>query len=737
MGNMRKLICTSAIALLAEGHMLALAQASDPAAPEQEEETRSLPKVVITARKQPETALEAPISVTAFDASTLTNQGIADISAVALRTPGMTYGNFGDNKLSPTSLRGIVGDAGSAGADPAVGYYLDEVFLGQGVGASVDLFDLARVEVLRGPQGTLFGRNAIGGAVSYTTARPTPEFEARLEADAGNYDYYRVGAVVSGPLAGETVMGRFAMLKTERSGTSDNLVLGEDTNTLGSWSARGQLLFDLGTDTEWLVSADYKEIDQEPLVFETLSYEAGTTFDAVIDLFGAERNADPFDRDVYSDIVSEETAEVWGIASNFSTTIGAVDLVNITSYREHDYYSRADTDRSALAWLYDGDPETVERFSSELRLSWSGGDFDWILGAYYYEQNAANLSFVEVGSDLADLLGAPEAAGAQSGSDAQLDTTSIAAFASVTWNLSDKLDVTFGGRYTSEEKSIDYVQSDAFDLLGGDFAVSGSDDWAEFTPTANLRYRFTPETIGYVTVSSGFKSGGYNDALGDANGISFDPETLWNYEAGLKGELFDGSLQASVAAFYMDWSDIQVTTDNPNTPLYDPQIFNAGAAHSTGLEIELLSQLTDALQVGFNGAIQEAEYDEGVLADGTPLRKIPFAPDYTANLNAQYDAALTSTLDWFARGEILARGESYLTDDNQQDGHVEASTMVNLSAGFGASDGAWRLSVWGRNIGDEELKQRLFDLSGTDVVGQKFIALNDPATYGVKLILRY
>ena len=187
----------------------------------------------------------------------------------------------------------------------------------------------------------------------------------------------------------------------------------------------------------------------------------------------------------------------------------------------------------------------------------------------------------------------------------------------------------------------------------------------------------------------------------------------------------------------MDWSDIQVTTDNPNTPLYDPQIFNAGAAHSTGLEIELLSQLTDALQVGFNGAIQEAEYDEGVLADGTPLRKIPFAPDYTANLNAQYDAALTSTLDWFARGEILARGESYLTDDNQQDGHVEASTMVNLSAGFGASDGAWRLSVWGRNIGDEELKQRLFDLSGTDVVGQKFIALNDPATYGVKLILRY
>lgn len=737
MGNMRKLICTSAIALLAEGQLLAMAQSPDVAAPEQEEETRSLPKVVITARKQQETAMEAPISVTAFTADSLVNQGIADISAIALRTPGMAYGNFGDNKLSPTSLRGIVGDSGSAGADPAVGYYLDEVFLGQGVGAAVDIFDLERVEVLRGPQGTLFGRNAIGGAVSYTTARPTNEFEARLEADVGNYDYYRLGGVVSGPIVGDKVMGRLAALTSERSGTSDNLVLGEDVNTQGSWSVRGQLLFDLGPETEWLLSADYKEVDQEPLIYETLVYDPATTFVTVMDLFGVDRNADPFDRDVYADQAPEETAELWGVASTFSTTIGGVDLVNITSYREHDYFNRADTDRSALSWLYDGDPETATRFSNELRLSGSAGDFDWIVGAYYYEQEASNLSFVEVGSDLADLLGVPEAAGARSGSDAQLDTTSMAAFASVTWNVSEKLDVTVGGRYTTEEKTIDYVQSDAFELLGGDFAVTGSDEWSEFTPTANLRYRFTPETIGYVTVSSGFKSGGYNDALGDANGISFDPETLWNYEAGLKGELFDGRMQASTALFYMDWSDIQVTTDNPNTPLFDPQIFNAGAAHSMGLELELLAQLTDNFQAGLNGAIQEAEYDEGVLADGTPLRQIPFAPDYTLNVFGEYNAPLTASLDWFARGEVISRGESYLTQDNQPDGRVDAYSLLNLSAGIGASDGSWRFSVWGKNLGDEDVKQRLFDLSGTDVVGQKFIILGDPTTYGVKLVLRY
>jgi iron complex outermembrane receptor protein len=401
---MQKIMWTSAIALLVSGQA-AFAQVSEPSQADAEEQTKSLEKVVVTARKQQETALEAPLSVTAFTADTLINEGISDPNAVALRTPGMAYGNFGDSKLSPTSLRGVVGSSGSAGADPAVGYYLDEVFLGQGVGAAVDLFDLQQVEVLRGPQGTLFGRNAIGGAVSYTTARPTNEFEARLEAEAGNYDYYRIGGVISGPIAKDRVMGRLAVLKNERGGTSTNLLTGEKVNTQGSWSARGQLLFDISDKTEWLLTADYKEIDQKPLIFETLSYTPGTTFDAVGGAFGITLNADPFDRKVLSDISPVETAELWGASSTFKTSIGGVDLINITSYREHDYYSRTDTDRSELSWIYDGDPETADRFSNELRLSWTSGALDWILGAYYYSQNTANLSYIEVGLRSCDYSG--------------------------------------------------------------------------------------------------------------------------------------------------------------------------------------------------------------------------------------------------------------------------------------------------------------------------------------------
>jgi len=156
--------------------------------------SRGVDIIVVTARKKEESAQETPISLTAFTSGMMERAGIADINDVALRTPGLTYGNYGDEKLSPISLRGVISSSGSAGSDPAVGIYLDEVFLGQGVGATIDFFDLERVEVLRGPQGTLFGRNTIGGVISYTTARPTEEFEASLEAEVGNYDARRIAA---------------------------------------------------------------------------------------------------------------------------------------------------------------------------------------------------------------------------------------------------------------------------------------------------------------------------------------------------------------------------------------------------------------------------------------------------------------------------------------------------------------------------------------------------------------
>lgn len=693
--------------------------------------------IIVTARRKAESLQDTPVSVTAFTSAMIERNGIVDINDIALRTPGLSYGNYGDEKLSPLSLRGVIGDSGSAGADPAVGIYLDEVFLGQGAGATLDLFDLETVEVLRGPQGTLFGRNTIGGLIHYRTAKPTDDFEAYVDLELGDYGRRRIGGAVSGPVFEGSVLGRLAFVRNQRDGTSYNAVLDEDVNTEDTWSARGQLQFLLGEATDWRLSADYREVDQDALVLDTLSYNDASTFALVaFNQARLDRNTDPFDRKVYADDLTYERSTAYSLASHFSTTLGAVSLTNITAYREHEYENRSDTERSALEWAYDGDPEEGSKLSNELRLSWSTQNFDWIAGLYFYRQDTSNLSFIEFGPDLMTLFGLGPVT-LDAGSDAEMETTSYAAFGSATWTLSDRLDISLGGRYTYEEKSIDYTQSDPLGLLGGDFAIVAEDDWAEFTPSGNIRYRFNDDMLGYATVSRGFKSGGFNDALGDANGISFDPETLTNYEAGLKTTLFGGLAQANLALFYMDWEDIQISGDNPATPVFDPIIVNAGAAHSSGVEFELLSEPTDRLTLNFSASLLEAEYDEGALTDGTPLAEIPRAPDYTAVLGALYQAPLADSVEWFLGGEVLARGESFLTIDNQEDGRVGAHALINIQAGLEAPDGRWRLTFWGRNIGDETVKQRLFDLAGQDVIGQKFIILNEPATYGVNLRLQY
>ncbi len=695
-----------------------------------------LEEIIVTARRQEERLQDAPISVTAFTAAGMERLGIDNVADVARRTPGLQYGNFGDVKLSPTSLRGIIGSSGSAGSDPAVGYYVDEVFVGQGAGANLDLYDIARVEVLRGPQGTLFGRNTVGGVISLTTQRPSEEFEASAQATYGNYDYSRIGASISGPLGDRARAGLSAVF-TSRDGTSDNVVLGRDVNTLGSYSIRAALDLDIGDHSSLQLNADYRGVDEEPLVFETLRYNNAMLLPILLDAYSLDRNTDPYDRVVYTDDVNTEQLDAWGLSARFATRIGGVDLTNITSYRTHDYYSRVDTDRSALRIAYDGDPEEIWRASEELRLNWNTGPFAWLAGVYYYVQDGTNQSFIEIGADLADLFGDPGLTGVLAGSDAQMTTTSAAAFGSVTWTATDRFDITLGGRYVRDDKEIDYVQSDPLGILGGSGAIQGDDSWTQFTPSINLRYRLQPDVLTYLTVSQGFKSGGFNDALGDANGIAFGPETVTNYEFGLKSELFDRRLIANLAVFYMDWTDIQIAQDNPVTPVFDPIILNAGAAHSQGIELEVQAAPTDHLLLGANLSLLEAEFDEGTLPSGQALRRIPQAPEYTAALNAEYTWPVASWGELSLSGEYIMRGESFLTLDNIDDGRVDPYQLMNLRLTLANPDQGWRLTLWGENITDETYKTRMFDLSGQDLVGQRFIVLGDPSTYGLELRVRY
>jgi iron complex outermembrane receptor protein len=688
-------------------------------------------EIVVTAQKRSETLLEVPLSVTAFTDDFIQEYNLTNLVDIAARTPGLYYGNYPDEKLSPTTLRGVYATAGSAGADPAISRYVDEVYVGQGAGAFIDLFDTERVEVLRGPQGLYFGRNSIGGAISYTTKKPSNEFEALIEGTYGDYNQHRVGALISGPLVTDRLAAKVSAISNGRDGTYTNLWLNREGNEIGNWSARGQLLWTPGSATQVTLTAEHSEIDQESLLFETLKYDdANGLLPLALGLFGLPRNEDPWDRKGYSDIEQPETLDLDGYSVNLTTAIGDVELTSITSYREHQYDSIRSTDASPLRWAYDGDPEQVDRLAQEIRVAWSTTKTSFVLGVYYFDQTAANQSFIHLGEDLmALLIGVPLFV--EAGSDAVTDTTSYAGFANLTFTLSDRADMSIGVRYTRDEKEINYSQEDALGLLGGTFTLQAGDSWNAATPAFNLRYRFTDDVRGYVNVGRGFKSGGFNDGLGSADGIAFGPEFLWNYEVGVKSRLAQGRVTANFAAYYTDWTDIQITNDNPNTPIYDPIILNAGAAHSTGLEGEVVAYPSRNWVLGANFSVMDAKHDGGTLPDGTPLDKPVKSPDYTANLNAEYRDRLTGSLEWFVGAEMLNTGEHFLDPTNQEDGRVDPYTVYNARLGLGPEDRGWSVMVWGRNLTDETVKERLFDLYDQPLIAQKYIVLNDPVTYGV------
>ena len=718
---------TAAIAILGGGQVHAQDGAESGMSPDE---------IVVTARKTRERLQDIPISITALGSETLQRRGIETLVDVAKVTPGLNYGDFGDLKLSPTSLRGVVGSAGSAGADPAVGYYVDEVYVGQGPGANLDLYDIAQVEVLRGPQGTLYGRNTIGGVVAITTERPGDEVRASVSAEFGNYARRRLGASLSGPLVEGLVSAKVSAIVDHRDGYEYNVFLGRNVNNHRTWSGRAQLLFTPAPDTELLLTADHAAADQESLVFETLRYNPDAVATQVLLGSGFTLNTDPFDRKVIANRVSRETLNADGYAANFRTRIGGVEIVNIASYRQHDYYSFTDTCRCQLPFSYDGDPETVKRFSDELRVSGKTGPVSWLAGLYYFHQKSDNQSFIQLGAITADLFGVPEIDGLVIGSNAKMTTISKAAFGSLTWQVTPRVDVTLGGRYTHDSKRIDYRQVDPYAILGGATAIQARDGWGSFTPNANVRFRVTPEIMTYVSVAKGFKSGGFNDALGDANGIAFGPESLWNYEAGVKAELFDRRLTFNVALYAMEWSRIQITAQNPATTFYNPIILNAGKAHSRGVEVEASARITQRLRIGGNLAVQDAAYDEGTLPTGQRLDHIPYAPSYTGLVEAEYSVP-TRLGPLSLQGEYQVRGRTYLTTNNDPDGRVGAYGLLNLRLSLAARDDRWRVAVYGKNVFDKTYMTRLFDLYDNTLNGQKLITLGAPATYGVEFRVNF
>ena len=667
---------------------------------------QTLEEVVVTAQHREESLQDVPIAITAIGAEELRAADISDLNAISLRTPGFSMGTF--TPAQPQLyIRGIGSNADGASEDQSVVVFLDGVYLGRTAGQAFDLYDLERIEVLRGPQGTLYGKNAAGGALNIITQKPSDEFEGGIEVSGGDLGYLSTRAKVSGPLS-ENLAGKLSVSYKERDGYVESIVADLDNfNAYDSTAMRGQLLATPTDDLEFLFTADYAEDNRV-----SPGRALGDAFLQEQIVLGA-----GFTPGFYDNLLETEpksNIETWGLSIQADWTIGNGTLTSITAYRETDAdvldlaFSAAFAFQS-LGSLDNSVVEHGEQFTQEFRYATDLTDSVFLqTGVFYLNEEVERFEALDIVCGL--LCGLPPGVGfplPQGSADQTNETDSYGVFAQAIWNITDRLDLTLGARYTYEEKSATNLGSPdgAFAILEP-YNVSMEDDWSAFTPKIAVNYAISDAISAYATVSTGFKSGGYQGLAptGVAASTPFDEENVTNYEAGIKGTMLNDTLRLSAAAFHMDYEDLQVlvlTVQESGLP--GPQLTaNAGEAEIQGFELEAQWLIGSYLQLLGTYAYLDTEYTEleTNLAqfEGNALRN---APENAYSLSAIFDFPLASG-NLNARADYVYKDDAFQDIPNLAEGAMFSYDVLNLRVAYGPASGSWEVATWLKNAMDEE-----------------------------------
>jgi len=720
---------------------------------QQAERAGGLEEIIVTAQKRVESAQDVPIALSVFDSGTLQRANIRRIEEIVMRTPNFTMMrvNVGEPQFY---IRGVGSNSDSAAGDPTVGVFQDEVYIGRISGAAFDVFDMERVEVLRGPQGTLFGRNTSGGAVNFIPKRPDQDFYASAELDAGNYSSLAGRAVLNGGLT-DTIAGRLSVSHRSHDGFSENIITGDELDDEDNWSARAQLLFGIGESSRLLLAYDFVTDDtagnaRVPFpVFDTGQVGAGNNL-----ALGALRRIWPAGSDVrksYSVPESFQERDINGLTARFEseasygswTVLGAWRKVELAWYEDLDglkpFGNAGPPFPPPYGWVLknrDVADEDAEQYSLETRLaSPADSRLQWVAGLYWFtEEVNREESFLTQFSLL-------PAAGGDVTFVQDVDSTTYAAFGQATYPFTDRLSVTAGLRFSYDEKDAHQIgrNNDPTDATPGiplfpgqPYDVKADDSWDSTTGRLGLDYRTGAGNLLYASISKGFKSGIFpsqNNVVQNV-GEATPPEEVWSYEVGAKTQWFEDTLRANLALFYMDYQDLQLFRLDPQLRL---QTFTEDTTNY-GAEFELLAAPADGLEVGLNVAWLKAEVDGGAN-DGAQL---PRAPEYSFGGFGQYTWAVTG-------GSLMLRADLKWTDDyrtelayntgapaadaaNARITEVSSFTLLDMRAAWAPGKGNLELSLWGKNLLDETYPTHIIPF-----LGNGFSIFGPPRTYGVSI----
>jgi len=746
---------------------------------------RRLTTVTVTAQKRAQDIQDVPISISAYGAEFIEESGVETLSDIALYSPNFSIAKSAQVTNQRIIVRGV-GSVGNSAIEPSVGVFIDGVYYPRSGSVVGNLIDLEGIEVLRGPQGTLFGRNTPVGALNIRTKNASRnEFESLLDLGFGSFDAYTVGASVSGPI-NDAVAFRISGKYNERGGFGDNLLTGEEHGAQDNLNLRGKLDFDIAPNFNLVLSADYGEVNSDGSTNEFLNGTASPRFLGTLrTLFGPDAvnvvTNDPYDHDIYQDHRDTLTDEQWGLSANAEYELDTGHIIrSITSYREWD----ASLFESALrlpAQLFPRRTEyATETFSQELQLlSPEGEAFEYVTGLFFYDESYVIDTDFDFGAQfcvpvVAALAGGPAAqacaAGPQtsvSDSDFDQDLQSWAAYGQGTWHVSDAWSVTLGGRYTTDDKTGDFIDIVNNPLvaalsirvpdaqLGLDAGDYGDTD--AFTYFANTSYFPTDDIMVFATISSGFKSGGFNSegafpAL-TREQRGFGPESTTNYELGIKSQFFENTLQLNATLFRMDIEDYQARA-------FDGLSFrtqNAGELRQQGLETDFvwapLKQLTLTGGLSYLDSEFQDFQNASSLPGGQPQdlkgQSAHFSPEWQGSLVADWsdDLPTWNGAQYFLRAETQYMGEHNAGGNTNQNPQTiqDAYQLYNARIGLRAPDGAWEVNLFGRNLSDEGYCRTMF----AQPFGPQFGATNpttnttaircavgDPLTWGAQLKIR-
>lgn len=709
-------------------------------------QAQELEEIVITAERRSENLQEVPNAITALSRMTIEQSDIHDLTDIATRVPGLTFSPFSPGQ-NVVALRGASSNDDGAGTDNSVAVFVDDVYLGRVSNINPEMFDLERVEVLRGPQGTLYGKNTIGGAINVVSTRPnTEELEGRVRLNMGNYARRDLAGLITGPV-GNGWAGKASFSYRKRDGWVDNVYLNKKLKDDDVKAFRGQLLY-AGETFEAMLSADFNQLDIEDMARipvatgepDDPAFWAAPVPGSYGELCagrGADCSAGPID--------GYAKRDAWGVSARLNWSLESGELISITAYRENEADWNMDssgTPMSPLPPLFnqinDDIFDLTDQFTQEFRwISSLGDNIDYVAGLWYLREETDRTECFD--NDVVTSDCTPTADNGATDWYRQVNrTTSYAAFGQFDWVFADAWELTVGGRYSADRKSIDN------DAIAGDFVVinqtfsnSVSENWSAFTPKFSLALMPNDETTIYGAVSWGFKSGGFAAA---PQGIEFteplDQEEAVNFELGVKTDLA-GTLRLNAALFYTEYQDLQMQTFGPLTAAAafgTFQTFNAGDANIKGLEVEATWVVTEQLTLSGFYAFQDSEFgDTNIPGTAWPDQSgqdLIRAPENKFNVNADYAMAM-------ADGSELGVNVSWRYTDDQR-GELEpwaiqpAFDLFDARVSWTRSDGELELALWGKNLANEEYISHVYTIASSVVA-----VFGDPRMYGATLTYRF